>query len=772
MESNKNQNQNVLIQSVLNYTPVVLAALLPVFFLPVTLEFFEFNKLMITVVATGLILLTWVAKMLYNKEVTMVKSTLDLPIVLLFVAVLLATIFSINKTASIFGSQGRWFPSLYSFIVLVGLYYGVASNIRDSRIAKTVLMAFVGGTTVSTIVALLGYYGVKLGTSLYLQVANFTLTGSVTTAAVIAAVATVVAAGLLTYESKAASKVFFLQAAILNLVGTLLLGSLASYAVLGAGTIALLVFTDRKQIMVNKSMLSVLMGAAVITILMLVTPATRSIVGNENYPKEISLSARESWVVTLSVLRDFPVLATGPSTFYLNYPRYKSLTQNNTDVWNVRFDKAYNEIFGLVAGLGVVGLLAASFLAWKVALVLLDKSNMSDKTGVTQLLVVASIALFTAFLFTHATVLTAAMSFLFLSLVVGLGQIHNGKHVQKVSFSLSSISESMSILGGSSFGGKKETLQYVIAAAMLTVTAYGGYYGYRTYLGEYYMRKSIIAAQQSNGGDTYTYQTRAIQANPQRGAYYNALARTNIALANAIASQENLSETDSQNVQQLIAQAIQMVRTSTEVISPLDVSGWETRALVYSALRGVAQDADVWAKGAYNTAIQLDPTNPSLRLALGGLHYTEEDYLTAANYFRQSVSLKTDYANARYNFASALVKLEAYEDAQRELEIVKRLVPESSPDAQKVAEELEALKNLPAVAGAKDQATKPTVEELQGVPANTQEVKQEPLASPEEVVGQQVIEPAQNLQLDQTLEQGNNSQVPATPNEGTQPQGN
>lgn len=758
-------NLNTYTHALLNALPVFLAFAMPIFFLPLTLEFFEFNKLTLLIVSTILLLLTWIAKMLINKEVSIVKSAMDVPLLALAGVYILATVFSIDKVSSLFGSQGRWFPSLFGIVTLIAFYYVVSSNVRSEKVAKNVLIAFIGGTTVSTLISLLSYFGVVLGTAAHLQVPNFTLTGSVTTTAVIAAIASVLAVILMVHAETPSLKIMLVQAAIVNLFGALLLGNIAAYAALVFGVLSMLYFVPINKFTENKTLISVTLGAAAVTVMVLITPTTREAILNASYPKEISLSPRESWIVTSSIMRDFPALGTGPSTFYLNYPRYKSLLQNNTDFWNVRFDKPFSEFFGIIANLGILGVIIVTFFLVRATRVVVKNTTRDEgNDGVRTSLAIATLSLLVVMLFTYSTVLTGFLLFLFLALSISLAQDRSEGRVERIVLSLASFSESMSLVGGGTIG-RKETFQYIATIPLLALAIAGGFFAYKNYAGEFYMRKAVEAAAVNNGTDTYRYQTRAINVNPQKAAYHDALARTNIALASAIASKEELTDPDRQSIQQLIAQAIRSVRLSTEALNPLNADSWETRAVVYSALTGVAEDAPTWSKSAYNTAIQLDPTNPRLRLLLGGLHFAEADYLTAANLYRQAIQLKNDYANGHYNYAQSLVALEAFDQARAEFEITARLVPAGSPDAQRVAQDLETLKNLPAVAG--DSSSLPTVGELEGV--NEEEVtEQEPLAP-----AQQLPEtPALPEPTPTPAPTAGQSQDGTTPTQGNQPQEN
>ena len=742
-----NKNVNVC-QPVLNFLPAILAFLVPIFFLPTTTEFFEYNKLTLFTVGTFVLLLAWAYKMLSEKSVKISKTPLDLPMMGILISYVLSTVFSIDRYSSIFGSQGRWFPSLTAFIILIAFYYAVSSNISSLKPVKFAVMGFLVGTSLSTIIALLGYYGIKLGPQPYLQIPNFTLTGSSTTAGVLAAVSTILATGMLIYTSQMPAKTLYLQAAVVNLFGALLLGGLPSWAVLVTGTVAILYLTTAERIRANKTLLLVLAGTALALISTLIVPTSREVIVNKDYPTELVLSPQTTWQVVSSTLRDFPTVGSGPSTFHLNFPRYKPLELNATDLWNTRFDKAYSEAFGIIGAMGVLGLATTLFFMTRAARFVLTSNRFEhdEGGGMSEILSAGLIGTVTIFIFTYATMTTAFMLILFLALLTAVAVLNpKNKFADHIGLSLSSLSlKTATALSGILGSDKKETFQYIAVIPVFALIVAGGYYTYVGYTAEYLMRESILAAARNDGAKTYELQGRAINLNPQRDVYHNTYAQTNLAIANNIASRENLTDEDKKTIQTLVAQSIRSVRVSTEVINPLNVAGWENRGAIYRALGGVAQDANDWAVRAYNTAIQLDPTNPRLRVELGGIYFGAQDYLSAANSFRQAVSLKNDYANAHYNFAHALIKLQAYADAQRELETVKNLVDVNSADYKQVAADLEELKKQPAVAGA--ESGKPSVAQLEGqktaTGAEQQAARQDPLTQPGD---EQVLNPEVDL---------------------------
>ncbi|KKS16762.1 MAG: hypothetical protein UU80_C0017G0020 [candidate division WWE3 bacterium GW2011_GWA1_41_8] len=707
-----------LIDTLLNLVPVLLAFLMPVFFLPITSEFFEFNKFALLAVTTSVLLILWVLSMIQNKRVYVTRSVLDVGLVLVLVSFVLSSVFSVHKVSSIFGSYGRWFPSLFSFAILLAFYYVVSANLRSSL--RTVYYALIAGSTLSTLVALLSYFGIKLGSAVYFQSVNFNLTGSSTTAALVAVVGALLAMILMIRTNTQAIKMFLLQAVALNMLGVALLGTWQIWTVFAVGLLAAFYFLPGDTIRSNKTLLLALGGIFTAFVLIFAMPTTREVLVNSNYPREITLPAKESQVVAFSVLRDYPLLGSGPSTFYLNYPNYKSLAMNATTYWNVRFDKPFSEAFNILSSLGLIGILMTALFAVRLLKVVAFAKKSEDNSGLLAAAGTGLIVMSAYFLLAYANVLTAFLFMLFLATSVALASVFKEKRVgEDVSLGISSFSSdsSMSILND--LGERKEIFPYIVSAPVVGLVALGMFQLFRMYSGEYYIRQAIAAAAQNNGSLTYQMQVKAININPRRDAYHNAYAQTNMALANTLASKPDLTDQEKVTIQTLIAQAIRSSRVTTETLNPTNVANWETRAFVYRALVGVAKDADQWAINAYNSAIQLDPSNPRLRLDLGGLYYAKEDYLSAASFFRQATSLKPDYANAHYNFGHALMKLNAYADAQREFELVLRMVPADTADYTKASADLETAKTMAVQAGSKAQ---PTVEQLEGsaIPVNGQ----------------------------------------------------
>ena len=97
--------------------------------------------------------------------------------------------------------------------------------------------------------------------------------------------------------------------------------------------------------------------------------------------------------------------------------------------------------------------------------------------------------------------------------------------------------------------------------------------------------------------------------------------------------------------------------------------------------------------------ILLDPVNPQLRLALGGVYFSLKQFPNAATFFSQAVTLKPDWANARYNLAWALFQNRDFDQAISVMKNVLTLLEKGSGDYAKAQGDLKVFEEAKAAAG-------------------------------------------------------------------------
>lgn len=750
-----------ILEKISKIIPLVTLFLVPIFFLPFSSEFYSFNKLALIIVSTILLLIFWGVKTIKGEKLEIIKSPVDKWLIALLAVSLISTVLSVSKMDSIYGQQGRWL-GLGALAVMFIYYFLSTPAFKDVKVVKMATYFLVISATISSLISTLSYYRIFISSSPFLRFQNFSLTGSIKDAILLAALALILSIHLALRENKGLLKIALFCATAINLFFIAITGTVLGWALVVIGFALILFSTNRTTLSQNRNSLIIqTIGIALPILALVLIPGTRKILVSRDYIGEISLPIRESWAVVTSTIRDYPLLGTGPSTFHLNFSRYKPLSMNNTIYWSNNFDKPYNEFFNSMATTGIIG--AAIGVALCIAIISFAKKSkeVRDENGYVELASILLIMVVLSFVLNHATILSMFLMFLFLSMLVGshiIANPNNFKFVKPVALEvtgLASISspEDQTVITGS-------YTKLILAIPAFLIAGYLGYTSFRTYAGEYYMRRSLNAISANDLATAYQDQISALQFNSGRDTYYDAFSKINMTIAIALASKDpaQLTDKDRQDIQALISQALQNSKIATEQVGPLNVSNWVTRAQIYQNLINVAQNAFEWSISAYNTAIQLDPVNPQLRLNLGGVYFAAGDYLSAANQFRQAMTLKQDYANARYNFALSLVALGELEQAKSELEITKLLLPEDSADRNIIEQEIQNLAN--SIKTTQEQAAKPTVEELTGVAPVQQ---QEPLTDVTEPQTEIVPEVLPQQQPQQPAPQAPQVQEPIVP---------
>src|SRR3990172_8370303 len=135
-----------------------------------------------------------------------------------------------------------------------------------------------------------------------------------------------------------------------------LTGSLASWASAGAASIITLLTVPSSMIKKNAFFLAipivVVVGVTIASFLPMSGISNPLYQKAKNFPRELQLPFTTSWKVSVSAFRDSPLWGTGPGSYLFDYTFYKPLEVNNTKLWNIRFNQAFNEYLQVLATLG------------------------------------------------------------------------------------------------------------------------------------------------------------------------------------------------------------------------------------------------------------------------------------------------------------------------------------------------------------------------------------------------------------------------------------
>lgn len=408
-----------------------------------------------------------------------------------------------------------------------------------------------------------------------------------------------------------------------------------------------------------------------------------------------------SWNVAVNAIKESPLFGVGSGGYLVAFNRYRPVSYNLTDNWALKFTTSTNWYLTLVTEAGLVGvmglLLLFSYILKDFLLSLKSKEFNWEKVSLVILAI--SLAFFPG---------SISLVLLFMILLALFDKSKENKIIiasngKKASINLPSFIVSVPVLG---------LLILLIYLSIPVISA------------EAKVGNAIKALSLNNGLSAYNFMRDAIQTNPKVDRYHVSYSQINLALAQSLASQQNLTEEDRNTLTLLIQQSIAESKSAVS-ISPLKASMWSNLGRTYRAILSFAQGADQFAIQSYRQAVSLDPVNPNLRISLGGLYYALGDYDNAIRAFELAALAKPDLANAYYNLSVALREKGEIEKAIEQMALVLSLVEKDSNDYETAKTELEKLEAR-IVKGEPDES------ENLVPPKETQQVVKPPIELPED----------------------------------------
>lgn len=387
--------------------------------------------------------------------------------------------------------------------------------------------------------------------------------------------------------------------------------------------------------------------------------------------KPILLPHWAGWIISVDTLKDIKssLVGVGSLNYISAFTQSRPVAMNNLETWNLRFSAASNFYFQILTETGVLSLVAFALFIFQLIrtgylfIVKYHESVTPYLWGILSILIIQ------IFVPTNFVLL-----FLIFTLAGLLGpQLYGSWDIEEESFVVPVI---IAFLG----------------TIIIFITAY--FFG-RMILSEFIFKQAIDAIRSNKAQEAYNKNINALELNQNNDIFHLTYSQTNIAIANSMAQQKNITDTQRQTISQLIQQAIREGKSAVAA-NPTKASNWENLANIYRNIMNVAQGADNWTVQVYQQAIRLDPTNPQLRLNLGGVYFNLNRMDEAIEQFKLSVSLKQDFANGYYNLAAAFREKGDIANATAALKQAIEHVPANNPDFEKARKELADLeKQLP-----------------------------------------------------------------------------
>lgn len=718
------------VNAAIRFGIVGLAFLTPLFFLPITSEFYQFNKQVLVVGVTAILLILWGVKMGIEGKMRVTRTPVDIAIIIFGIAFILAAFFSVDRYVSLAGFYPRFHGSLVSALAYIVLFFVAVSNL-DKQARGWVVWALVGSGVVLAVMSIASFFGYSIVQADYSKARGWTPIGNPANLSLYLALVLPVALGAFAAAKNRTLQIVFIVAAIVIALPIILfkltgpiLAALAALSITG-------IFLSRTRLDRNtRGLLGVFIAVVALFAFVNFVPGLRDsllkpFVAGEakefNVPADKTLPLSSAWKISSQSIGQRPFLGVGPGTFAYSYTAFKGQEMNSDDFWNLRFDLAGNEYLTILSTTGIVGLLAFVLLLFLFGRSLLSFSYKSEvvKENPTAIFLLGSFTAFIVGIFFQDT--TAAV-WVFFVLLAALAYAHlreaGVRNVDEVDVKFVALTAGgLQFVEPSERSSRDSTIGTVVTivgvVAFLAVLAFG----YPGYQAETAYQKALVASSKDRAADTRDQLLEAIQKNPNRDTYRRSLAVLDRVLATNLSRKENKSTQDTTNIAGLVNESIEQgvritgyqgrglnnftIRRDAGT-SPLNVANWEALSSILSSLDLEGELKERNAADSINVAQQavaLDPRNPLLAEALGNILMKNNLVDNAIQAYEQAIRVRPGYASAHYNLATALrQKGDNPARVAFELESTLSLLPENSPDKDRVTKELEEARKKQAEA--------------------------------------------------------------------------
>lgn len=638
----------------------VLFVLFPIFFLSTTTDAFVLTKQLVLIIFTSLALLIYGVRTIINGRLRLRTSPFDVPVTLLILIALASAFFSVNR-----------YDALIAFVPLlfVGfLYFVLVNTVKTQKQLMFLLATLTLGAVLAALLAVFSFLKVYPLPFQYTHVAYFTTFGSQLDQALYLALVLPIA-GYFGYAylsgmsaNKAAAPASFTTAATPEGPHKKQSGMMGLYGI---------------------AFVIIACGLG-LTVYWLLTSQHPLILPYATGLQTAFAAISQSGNVFKSLL-----LGSGFGTFINDFSQFKPASYNaNESLWALTFFRSSSFALELMATTGLLGIVTFGYLVFRI---------IREKNFFLPLVLAVLAAIALPFSFTMVALFFVLLGLFAIVCMHSKPHKYGEAEFSIVAFKsgfLKKVPEGEHVHQSTAERRVSKVVPSIFLLILLVVLAVPLYFVSRFTLSDFIFQQSLVAASQNNGVATYQLQAQAISTFPYRDIYYRSFSQTNLALANALATNQPKGASPSAQVQKniltLIQQSINSGRTAVTV-SPATAFNWNNLSSIYRSLIGFGQNADKFTVLTLNQAIALDPNNPQQYVDLGGVYYQLGQFDDAARQFQTSVSLKQDYANGYYNLGHALEEKGQYDQAMQMYQTVKQLVSGNADNTKKIDSDIDAL---------------------------------------------------------------------------------
>lgn len=657
-----------------------LVFLLPLFFLPVTLDALEFQKQTLLIGLALISLVSFLGYVLVTYKLELNKSIINIGVGALLLASLLSTIFSTFRYGSFWGQPLPPAQSFVTLLALATLYFVIANIFSEKEIPFIFLTLFIAGFLVS-LIFIFHLYGRFIIPFDFAKVSSFNTVGTVNDLGIYLSLLLILLIPLFFFVRGFFK--FILGIFGLTFLLSLLLINFKNAWIVFLSGIAVLFTLGTVGLKKSRHSGFITFLMAFLIIGLIFTFSRFSLPGVPQIPSTVWPSPKSSFDVLRKVPVEAIILGTGPGTFYYNWAKHKPPVINQTNFWEVRFINSFSEFFDRIIGTGILGILALFFLLgiclkqllWQLlGKIQQEKNHEQPEEVLHKFLLWAVCAGFVGLIVSFFLLPTTISTLFLLWLLISFSALLSESKKLSLDLQLSSL----------------RTMGTSFVAILILILGIGVaiLYG-QHYVAEVKYWQGLIAFQKGDVDKSQSLLLEAANINPKVDIYWRDLAQIFLFKLQGLLKRTDLSQEElTSQAQSLIINAVNSTNQATRT-DPKNVANWSIRGFVFRNLVGILGGAEEEALSSYERAKELEPASPYIFTEIGRIYLLKADLFNqqkkqqekekslrlAQESFEKAIELKPDYAPAHFQIAMIYIRENRISEAVAKLEETKRVAP-------------------------------------------------------------------------------------------------
>jgi tetratricopeptide (TPR) repeat protein len=658
------------IQKVLLY---VFVAVLPISLLPFPWDLTEKGMTIVILFFTLLIVGAELVKIIWSGKILFLKKDIDLIIFILFISLILTTIFAQDTNLSIFGFNYRLSAGLLGIGSILLVTFISRSFITTKQDFLNTLNAFFVGSILTSLLSLVSFFGgnifnviSRIGVPNKEGLPNLGTPSVLVLYNSIAIFLGYLSLNMYRVDNEEMDASWFSVVTIFVNFLSLVLFSMASKAFIIAAifvfiwilVLIIMFFKDKKtswKKKINQAFLPVLILFFIG--LLQIKPIQNLMIGDRNILSSLSLSLDSSWRITSQTLMDSlknGVFGLGLDAFGVAFTNLKS-----PDLININFSSAYNEILTSLTNSGLLWLVIWGLMGWYILKDLIN--DIKEYKGNFKIIVLFDTLLFFVYLSSFITTYTAILRFVFF-LLISLGMVLRSVYERQ---DVDNLLLKMWTMGtGNKRQGKFSVITFFLTIIVSIALFLGVFYLGRITLSSIYLMRaeSYIQKESEKLGDRqptseeekeitnnlYRWYSKAISYD-ENNPITNRKASLVIVDRIRILMEEYKNEENEEKLNDIVdlrSKAFEYSRDAVN-LSPSLYSSYDNRARVYLGIINLGYTEYIRdAISVINKAIEMNSLDYKNYYNKAQLYYLLQEYELALEASTQALSIKGDYVPA------------------------------------------------------------------------------------------------------------------------------